>query len=272
MRSRWRSAVVVGLLSCCLSGCGTTSDLDIVRPAAAEMLELWERALAAAPPGALVPVVGVNDLRSTVGDPGTYETPSGLAGGIITFHPGTDRSAPERAGDLPVVAPEAAARAAWQSPDSERSKGASVLRNPRWEQRQMLTTVGPVDVPVWRFDVERSHITVTAVAIDARYLITPRGTPDDSPARRAQRTGDRTVDFAFAGAPENCHKEYRAHAVEGVHSFTVAVETLTSSAFGSCGMSAEYRMLTVELQSPIGERVFVAPDGQPVFIAGSANQ
>ena len=132
----------------------------------------------------------------------------------------------------------------------------------------MLTTDGPVEVPVWRFDVERSEVTVTAVAVDVRYLVTPRGMPEDSPARRAHLVAERVVEFSYAGASEGCDKDFRTHALEGAHAVTVAVETITSGfGIGSCGMAAEFRTMTVELPAPLGDRVFVGPDGQAVFVA-----
>ncbi len=268
MRARWRLLAIVGLLGCTVSGCGSTSDLDTVRSEAAAVLELWERVLAAAPAGSLVPVVGVDDLENTLGDPTTYVTPPGLAGGSITLAPGSGTSPPADAGGLSVVDAETAARAAWQFPDSRPANGTSVLHHPRWERRPMLTTDGPVDVPVWRFDVERSQVTVTAVAVDVRYLVTPRGMPEDSPARRARLVAERVVEFSYAGAPEGCGKDFETHAVEGAYAVTVAVETITAGfGVGSCGSAAEFRTMTVELPSPLGNRVLVGPDGQAVFVA-----
>jgi hypothetical protein len=250
-----------------------TVDLNPEQPAESTPdLRRWEDALAAAPDGAIVPVNIANRIENSVGNPANYTTPPGLYG-VISFAPGAaDLPAPVDAGGLPTLNPEEAVRVAWQTPPGDAVNGTSTLTRPRPEILSMLTINGPREVPVWRFDVEGSTVTVTALAIDPAYLVMPNGMPpaEMSSTSLAQQVDDRTITITVAGAADGCGKEYQAHAVAGSRAIAVVVKTIQRPRVGACTDNTVYRELTLTLDEPMGERALIGVDGHAMYVQPAA--
>jgi hypothetical protein len=262
---------------CLLAGCGpggpstamTAGPGAVVQnPDAVSHLQRWEDALAAAPEGAIIPVAGANLMENSVGDPATFVTPLGLNGVIAIPPEAAGLPMPVDPGGLPTLGAGEAARAAWQPSGEDAANGTATLLRPRSETLSMLTTNGARVVPVWRFDVESSTVTVTALAIDAAYLVTPNGMPEATPSSTdiAQQLDDRTISVTIAGAADGCGQEDRPHVSEGTQAIAMFVETVTSSADGPCTANTVYRTVPLTLERPIGDRILIGVDGGAMYI------
>lgn len=232
------------------------------------VLQRWEQALADAPLGALIPVDSVNRIENSVGDPASYSVPPGLWGVVSLALEAGDPPAPVDPGGLPTVGALDAIQAAWPPRDSNPDNGTATLTRPRVETLALLTTTGPRDVPVWRFDVQGSTVTVTAIAISPVYLITPYGMPgaESDTTTVVQQSDDRTVTVAVVGSAKECGIEYRPRAEESIRVIELTVELIKSSTNGPCTEQLVRHELSVTLDKPVNDRIVVGTDGKAIFV------
>ena len=138
----------------------------------------------------------------------------------------------------------------------------------------LVTTIGVVEVPVWRFGLRGTAVVLEQVAVETSPV--PTGLLPGE-----QQAGARSVDGArldasgthltvtFIGAPgpasQACGADYTARAVESAHAVVVLVDEKPHGGNGACASVGAQRKATTTLSAPLGTRaVLEAAEGRPV--------
>jgi hypothetical protein len=145
------------------------------------------------------------------------------------------------------------------------------------------TANGWASVPAWVFTVEGAAFRIARIAVDAEPRPYRESFSGAEHAWVVQGMLPATVDDAltvdYAGAPPGvgpCSGEYTAHVVEGVSAVVVVVEPMVPPEWVreearnvSCAPLSPfgpYRQTTVYLSRPLGERVLLDLDGDPLMV------
>ncbi|MCW6009398.1 hypothetical protein K1W54_33370 [Micromonospora sp. CPCC 205371] len=145
------------------------------------------------------------------------------------------------------------------------------------------TAHGWASVPAWMFTVEGAPFRIARIAVDAEPAPYRESFSGAEHAKVVHGILPAAVDDAltvdYAGAPAGigpCSGQYTAHAVEGESAVVAVVEPMVppewvreesrNVACAPLGPFGPYRQATVYLSRPLGDRVLLDLDGDPLMV------
>ena len=152
-------------------------------------------------------------------------------------------------------------------------------------KRTVSSTRGPVEVPTWVFSLDGYPVDIERVAIPADSPLyvpqAPDGSDSADPTQKAVMAPDgRSLTLTHVGAPDQpgpCGSDMSGHAIEAAHVVAIVIVETPHRSTGNgtpvaCPAIGAERMVEVTLAAPLGSRVVLGTNGQPLAVTGAAGE